>query len=49
MLKSAWSFVASDKKRSRSTIQLPVVEAAGRARIRSVPLTDLQPAFDIRS
>jgi shikimate kinase/3-dehydroquinate synthase len=43
-LAAAWHFVASDKKRSRDDIRLPVVTAAGRAHVQRVALSDLRSA-----
>jgi len=36
--------VAADKKRTRSSIRLPVVTAAGSAHIESIPLSRLENA-----
>ena len=43
-LAAAWHFVASDKKRARDDIRLPVVTAAGRAHVQRVALSDLRSA-----
>ena len=43
-LAASWPFVASDKKRSRDAMRLPVVTAAGQSRVARVELTALRSA-----
>jgi shikimate kinase / 3-dehydroquinate synthase len=43
-LAAAWPYVASDKKRVREAVRLPVVVAAGEARLQKVPLDALRRA-----
>ncbi|MGH7271456.1 MAG: 3-dehydroquinate synthase, partial [Polyangiaceae bacterium] len=43
-LSAAWPFVASDKKRDREAVRLPVVTAAGRAHVERVSLRVLRDA-----
>ncbi len=43
-LASAWHFVASDKKRTRDAVRLPVVTGPGQAEVRRVSLSDLRDA-----
>jgi shikimate kinase/3-dehydroquinate synthase len=43
-LAAAWPYVASDKKRVREAVRLPVVTAAGEARLQKVPLDALRRA-----
>ena len=42
---AAWGFVASDKKRARARIRLPVVTGPGEARLESVELESLRRGF----
>ena len=41
-LLASWPFVASDKKRVRGALRLPVVTAAGVAHVERIPLPDLE-------
>jgi 3-dehydroquinate synthetase len=43
-LAASWPFVASDKKRAMARIRLPVVTAAGEARVLPIPLDELRSA-----
>lgn len=43
-LAASWPFVAADKKRVRDAVRLPVVVAAGAARLERVPLATLRRA-----
>jgi len=47
-LSAALSFVGHDKKRARGKLRLPVVAAAGRARVESVPMSALREALERR-
>jgi shikimate kinase/3-dehydroquinate synthase len=44
-LEASWPFVASDKKRARDSLRLPVVVAAGTARVERVELSALRQAI----
>ena len=43
-LTAAWPFVASDKKRARDSVRLPVITEAGQAHVERVGLSDLRDA-----
>jgi shikimate kinase/3-dehydroquinate synthase len=44
-LAAAWPFVASDKKRVKSSVRLPIVKGPGEAHVSPVPLADLRRAI----
>jgi shikimate kinase/3-dehydroquinate synthase len=44
-IEAAWPFVASDKKRGRDAIRLPVITSPGVSRVERVPLSDLRAAL----
>ena len=44
-VEAAWPFVASDKKRVRTSLKLPVVTAAGESHVLSCALAELRAAL----